>query len=74
MTNTKAGGAKYRETMIKKYGSYEKFVESMREVGRKGGSKLGVKKGFALDRERAVEAGRKGGTNGRGISKVRKRY
>lgn len=55
--------------MIKKHGSYEKFIESMREVGRKGGSVLGVKKGFALDNQRAREAGRLGGMNGRGSKK-----
>lgn len=44
---TKQGGAKLVETMIKKYGSYEAYKQSMRERASKGGSVKGTEGGFA---------------------------
>jgi general stress protein YciG len=35
--NTLAGGIKYKETMIKRYGSEEAWKERMRLLGSKGG-------------------------------------
>lgn len=55
MVMTKAGGVKVRETIEKKYGR-----DFWKKIGAIGGKK-GGKKGFALDHERAVAAGRKGG-------------
>jgi len=37
MAGTKAGSLKRRETMIKKYGSEEAYIEALRKSGRKGG-------------------------------------
>lgn len=51
---------KWRESMIKKYGSAEKVHEVIIENGRKGGAVAGVRKGFAVTGI-ASEAGRKGG-------------
>lgn len=50
---------RWRETMAEKYG--KDWHDMMVEIGRKGGKKTGVKKGFALDRNRARSAGAKGG-------------
>lgn len=55
-----AGGKKLVETMVKKHGSYEAWCEWMRNNGRKGGEKS-TGGGFAVNRELAREAGRKGG-------------
>lgn len=64
MSGTKAGGIKAKIANLKKNPNF------YREIGKKGGSKTGVLKGFALSHERAVEAGRKGGTiSRRGASK-----
>lgn len=52
----------FRATMIEKYGSYEAYKEVMRQRGSKGGSVVGVKKGFAANKLLAVEAGRRGGS------------
>ena len=52
--------AKMKRTMIEKYGGQEGYHKRMQEIGRKGGKVKGVK-GFALDPERAITAGRKGG-------------
>lgn len=56
MSGTLAGGAKAAATNKKKYGN-----DFYKRIGRMGGSAQ-VPKGFALNRERAVSAGRKGGT------------
>ena len=57
MVGTKAGGLKARETNRKLHG--EDFYQ---RIGRKGGSKLGVKKGFALMTvEQRKMCGQKGG-------------
>ena len=57
---TVVGAKKVVETMVKKHGSYEKWCMYMRENGSKGGKKTGMK-GFALNKELAISAGRKGG-------------
>lgn len=49
---------RWKETMEARYGSASGF---MAEIGKKGGSKTGVCKGFAADNERAKRAGAKGG-------------
>ena len=61
MSGTKEGAKKAQLTKIKKYGK-----DFFREMGRKGG-KACVPKGFAMNRELASEAGRKGG-------KISRRY
>lgn len=55
-------GRKIREANYKRYGR-----DYYKELGRKGGkAKHRFKTGFAqMDREKVVEAGRKGGTNSR---------
>lgn len=55
---------KFRETMIRKHGSYEAYLEYQRSISSKGG-KVRVPKGFATNRELAREAGRKGGSASR---------
>ena len=58
MVGTKAGGLKAAATNKAKYG--DNFYK---ETGRKGGKAFTTKpKGFACSHERAVEAGRKGGS------------
>ena len=66
---TKQGGATLVATMVKKYGSYEAYKQSMRELGSRGG-KIGNTGGFASNvigndgltgYERARVAGRKSG-------------
>lgn len=54
MPGTKKGGIKARNTILKDNPNF--YVE----IGRKGGSHCGMK-GFALNKELAREAGRKGG-------------
>lgn len=77
MANNKQGGAKFVQTMIEKYGSYEAYRQAMRERGSTGG-KNGKTGGFASEKigddgltgyERARVAGAKGGA----ISKRRKK-
>lgn len=64
MAGNKAGGKK---AAAKNIANNPNFY---REIGRKGGSKIGILKGFALSHERAVAAGRKGGSiSRRGPSK-----
>ena len=58
MSGTKAGGIKARETNRRLHG--EDFYKV---IGKKGGSRLGVKKGFALmSKEKVAMCGRKGGS------------
>ena len=64
MSGTPTGGKAAAEVNKSKYG--ENFYQV---IGALGG-RAKVPKGFALDKERAREAGRKGGT----ISKRRKSY
>lgn len=70
MENNKAGGIKFVQTMIEKYGSYEAFRQSMRERASRGGSVKGTNGGFASSKvgndgltgyERARVAGAIGG-------------
>lgn len=65
--------AKMKKTMMERYGGPEGFHRKMQEIGRKGG-KARVKKGFALNPERARLAGSKGGRISRihGSTKARK--
>ena len=55
MAGTKAGGAKCRDTNLRKYGA-----DYYKRIGSEGGKWCGPK-GFALDPERARNAGRKAG-------------
>ena len=73
MAGTLAGAQNARVTKIKKYGGYEKYLEHMRTIAKKGGSygaKDGLVKGFAADRERARIAGQKGGQISRRVKNV----
>lgn len=56
---TKEGGAKTRETNIRKYG--KDYYANMGKTGGSFGAKDGVIKGFAKNPLLAKEAGRKGG-------------
>ena len=58
---TKQGGKKLVATMTEKYGSYEAYRQSMRELASKGGSVKGTTGGFAADHVRARIAGSTGG-------------
>lgn len=62
MTEIKTRGDKYRETMINKYGSEEAWKAHVKQIASKGGSReRSEPRGFAMDLNRAREAGRKGG-------------
>lgn len=56
MSGTKEGGIKARNTNLQRNGR-----DFYRIIGKKGGSVQGIRKGFAMNHKRAVEAGRKGG-------------
>lgn len=56
MSGTKSGGKKAAATNKKTYGD-----DFYANIGKKGGSVSGIKKGFALNPKLAKEAGRKGG-------------
>lgn len=56
MSGIKYGGLKARDTIYKKHGK-----DYYRNIGRLGGKKTGVKKGFACNPELARIAGKKGG-------------
>lgn len=69
MAGTKIGGKKASDQNKKKYGK-----DFYKNIGSLGGRKTGVKKGFALDPERAKRAGAKGGRisrRGKGPGKVK---
>lgn len=71
MANTKAGGIKLRETMIKKFGSEEAWKEVMRERAAKGGkvsSKL-TGAGFSHKDADPRAAGRLGGRKSKRYAK-----
>lgn len=56
--------SKYRDTMIKKYGSEAAWKDHMREIGSKGGQKVRPSRGFGdgeAGRARARLVGAKGG-------------
>jgi len=68
--NTKAGGRKAQQTLLKKFGSKEAVHKYYQSIGRMGGKKS-KGTGFALDevgsdgltgRQRARIAGKKGGS------------
>lgn len=61
-------GQKIRQTNIAKYGSYEAYIQHLREAGGKGGLAK-VPKGFALS-GKASEAGAKGGSISRRGKKI----
>ena len=69
---------KWKETMLKKYGSEEAVREAMSKIGTKGG-KVSCTKGFGTSHERASYYGRIGGKkssragikNGQGKNKKR---
>lgn len=61
--------AKYRRSMLEKYGSKEAVRAHYQEIGRQGGKVLTPGGGFGQSHERAVEAGRKGGRVGGKIGK-----
>lgn len=52
---------KMEQTYIKKFGSVEAYRQYLKDRGSKGGKVKG-QKGFALNRELAREAGRRGGS------------
>jgi general stress protein YciG len=52
---------KWLKTMIEKHGSLEKVKEIQTAIGKRGGLAK-VPKGFAVNRELAMRAGRKAGT------------
>ena len=56
MSGTKEGGLRAKATNMARYGQ-----DYYKEMGRKGGSVCGTKKGFAANPKLAKEAGRKGG-------------
>ncbi len=58
MTATRAGGLKARDKNLAKDPDFYKKIGSL---GGSKGAKDGTIKGFALDRDRAVRAGAKGG-------------
>lgn len=57
---------KLRETNIRKYGSYEAWKAEMRKRAVLGG-KAQVPKGFAMNKELASEAGKKGSPGSKSI-------
>lgn len=70
MVGTKAGALKAAKTNFEKYGK-----DFYNQIGRKGGSKSGIRKGFATNPELAVIAGSKGGKiSRRGPSKRKVEY
>lgn len=67
MAGTKIGGAKAAQTARERYGD-----DYYARIGRKGGSVSGIAKGFALNPEKAAEAGRRGGkVSKRGLAKAK---
>lgn len=56
MSGTREGGLKTVITTKQRYGD-----DFYKKIGHKGGSTLGLKKGFAANHDLAVSAGRKGG-------------
>lgn len=69
MSQTKNGALKAKLSIIERLGGEEQYKAWVQEIGRKGGSIKGPK-GFALNRELAIEAGRKGGTISRRTKKT----
>lgn len=70
MPGTKAGGLKAAITNRSRYGQ-----DYYKQIGKKGGSKVGVMKGFAANPELAKIAARKGGlVSKRGPAKRKVEY
>ena len=63
MPGTLQGAANARQTLIKKHGGYEKYLEYMRNLAAKGGKNGDPQtKGFCvMDREKHLEISAKGG-------------
>lgn len=59
MSGTKEGALKTKDTIVGRWG-----IHYYANIGRKGGKRC-VPKGFALNRELASQAGRKGGLKGK---------
>lgn len=66
MSQTIEGSKKTRATMIKKYGSEEKFIEQMKKIGAQGGKAKNPNKGFG---SKTPEERRAAGAKGGAISK-----
>jgi general stress protein YciG len=64
MSGTKIGAAKAISKIL------AKDPDHFRKIGAIGGSRTGIKKGFALNRERARTAGAKGGRISRRRPKI----
>lgn len=60
MAQTQEGVSKWKQSMINKYGSYEKYLEHMKAVGAEGGKKTRGYE-FAHGMVDPVKAGAKGG-------------
>lgn len=67
MAGTKAGAAKAVKRILEIYGK-----DFYKNIGKKGGERCGIEKGFALMKpEKRSECGRKGGTKSkRGKAKI----
>ena len=66
MAGSKAGAQKAVQTIKNKYGTTsDGKIKMLAEIGARGGSVKGVKKGFAADKDRARWAGAKGGAKSR---------
>ena len=75
--NTEAGkiaSEKWRQTMIKKYGSVTEKMAQTGRIGGQNGKGPDYKGGFSADRERAKIAGAKGGSISRRGSKYQKTF
>lgn len=68
MPYTEESKRKARETLIKKYGSYEAYKEHMKTIGKKGGE-TSIGGAFMYNRELASRAGKIGGSRKRNVKK-----
>lgn len=51
---------KRKQTIINRYGSWEAYIETQKANGRKYGKLRKTPTGFAMSREHAISAGKKG--------------
>ena len=51
---------KRKQTIINRYGSWEAYIETLRTAGSRGGKLRKTPTGFALSKEHAKQAGKKG--------------